>query len=158
MSIATAMIIVRRIKNHTNAVRQSILMIDKIEIILQYNSLTISEIFKNLSLSSNFTLLNFLNEINKQIGMGLDYENIYATVLDDLSFTKCYDFQDREYMKGFLSMLGKSDVSGQIANCKMYKELFKTKLSVLEKNEDDRCKSLTAFVIGIGIMISIILI
>lgn len=158
MSIATAMIIVRRIKNHTNAVRQSILMIDKIEIIVQYNSLTISEIFKNLSLSSNFTLLNFLNEINKQIGMGLDYENIYATVLDDLSFTKCYDFQDREYMKGFLSMLGKSDVSGQIANCKMYKELFKTKLSVLEKNEDDRCKSLTAFVIGIGIMISIILI
>lgn len=152
------MIIVRRIKNHTNAVRQSILMIDKIEIILQYNSLTISEIFKNLSLSSNFTLLNFLNEINKQIGMGFDYENIYAIVLDDLSFTKSYDFQDREYMKGFLSMLGKSDVSGQIANCKMYKELFKTKLSVLEKNEDDRCKSLTAFVIGIGIMISIILI
>lgn len=157
-SIAAALFKVRQIKNHTSAVRQSILMIDNVEIMLEYRNLSIQEIFHSLSISPNFTLLKFINEINKQIGMGREYETAFNSVLNDKFFTSNYDSEDRDYMQGFLSMLGKSDIAGQIANCKMYKEFFKTKLSVLENDENDRCKSLTALIIGVGVMASIIFI
>lgn len=154
----TSLITVRQIKNHTEAVRQSILMIDNIEIMLEYNNLSIEEIFKSLNLSSNFSLLTFVNEIYRQIGIGEEFETAYSDVLSDLSLTRAYDNEDRAFMSGFLSLLGKSDVSGQIANCKMYKEFFKTKLSALESDETNRCKASASAILGIGAMVSIILI
>lgn len=90
--------------------------------------------------------------------MGNEYEKTYSEVVNDLSFTRNYDREDRSYINGFLSMLGKSDVTGQLANCKMYKEFFKTKLSVLENEENSRCKALSAAIIGVGVMITVIII
>ena len=52
-------------------------------------------------------------------------------------------------MRGFLSMLGKSDLSGQLMNCKMYSEFFKGKLNSLEKSENNKCKSAVALVMGV---------
>lgn len=157
-SIAAALISVRQIKNHTDAVRQSVLMIENTEILLEYRSLTIEEIFRSLSLSSNLALLNFIGEINRRLGMRIDYEMIYYEVINDYRFSRYYDKEDREYMSGFLSMLGKSDVSGQIANCKLYKEFFKTKLLSLETSEEARCKSIGTLILGAGIAAVIIII
>lgn len=149
---------VRQIKNHTEAVRQSILLIENIEIMLEYRSLTVAEIFYNLSLLPNFSLLSYIKEINRSLSMGLEYERTYSDAVCDLSLTRNYDSEDRNYMSGFLSMLGKSDVSGQLANCRMYKEFFKTKLRVLENDEDNRCRSLSAVIVGAGVMLSVIII
>lgn len=119
------MITVRRIKNHTEAVRQSILLIDNIEIMLEYRSLSVSEIFYNLSLLPSFSLLPYIKELNRSLSLGLEYENSYREILNDFAMTKNYDSEDRNYMSGFFAMLGKSDVSGQTANCRMYKEFLK---------------------------------
>lgn len=90
--------------------------------------------------------------------MRIDYEMIYYEVINDYRFSRYYDKEDREYMSGFLSMLGKSDVSGQIANCKLYKEFFKTKLLSLETSEEARCKSIGTLILGAGIAAVIIII
>lgn len=133
-------------------------MIENAEIMLQYRSLSLEELFANLSLSSNYNLLLFIKEINKQLSAGKDYEALYEDAIEDILLTKTYDNEDRSYMRGFLSMLGKSDVSGQIANCKMYKELFKIKLDALQNNENSKCKSMSALIMGVGIMISLIIV
>lgn len=133
-------------------------MIENIEIMLKYNNLSVDEIFNSLSASGNFNLLCFVKEINKRIGLGGEYEKVYNEVMSDFYFTKSYDNEDRDLIKGFLSLLGKSDINGQIANCKMYKEFFKSKLLLLENNENDKCKSFAALIVGAGIMTSILLI
>lgn len=149
---------VRRIKNHTEAVRQSILLIENIEIMLEYRSLTVAEIFYNLSLLPSFSLLPYIKELNRSLSLGFEYESSYRDILNDFALTKNYDSEDRNYMSGFLSQLGKSDISGQTANCRMYKEFFKTKLRVLQNDEDNKCKSLSAVIIGVGVMLSVIII
>ena len=132
-------------------------MIENTEILLEYKSPTIEEIFRSLSLSSNLTLLFFIGEINRRLGMRIDYETVYYEVINEYRFSKYYDKEDRDYMTGFLSMLGKSDVSGQIANCKLYKEFFKTKLLALERIEESKCKSVGTLILGAGIAVAIIL-
>lgn len=133
-------------------------MIENVEILLEYRSLSIEEIFRSLSLSSSLTFLSFIGEINRRLGMRIDYETAYYEVVNEYCFSKYYDKEDRKYMTGFLSMLGKSDVSGQIANCKLYKEFFKTKLITLEKSEEAKCKSVGTLILGVGIATAIILI
>ncbi len=156
-STALTLITVRQIKNHTGAVGQSILMLESIEIMLEYRSLSVEEIFRSLSVTERFDLLLFIKEINRRLSAGEEYELLYKEVLNDIQMTANYDGEDRGYMSGFLSLLGKSDVYGQIANCKMYKELFKTKLKALQKNENEKCKTYAALILGVGIMISLIL-
>ena len=55
-------------------------------------------------------------------------------------------------------MLGKSDINGQILNCKMYKETFRKQLNVLEDKEQDRCKSISTIILGFGMLLAIIVI
>lgn len=150
------MITVKRIKKHTDAVRQSILMIENIEIMLKYKSLPVEEIFRSLSVSSNFGLLSFINEINRRLGMRIEYESAYNDVFKDISIP--LDGEDRSYIKGFFSMLGKSDIDGQLANCSLYKELLKAKLISLERDEENRCKAMAVLIIGAGAAVSIIII
>ena len=145
----SAILCARLIKEHTRAVRQCVLMIVNICILLQYSGISVEEIFKNLSLSSNYCLLLFIKEINKRLGALIEYEKAYNDVISEKTFTKYLDSEDCDFMRGFLSMLGKSDLSGQLMNCKMYSEFFKGKLNSLEKSENNKCKSAVALVMGV---------
>lgn len=154
----SAVLCARLIKEHTKAVRQCILMIENIGILLQYSGISVEEIFKNLSVSSNYGLLPFVKEIHKRLGMLIEYEKAYQDVLSERVFTKYLDSEDCEFLRGFLSMLGKSDLSGQILNCKMYSEFFKSKLNALEKSENNKCKSYVALIFGATLSVIIFII
>lgn len=140
-------------KKHTIAIRQCVMMIDNIEIMLKYNNITIERIVDNLILSNNYYLLSFLNEIQTAL-ISREFNEISLCN----NCTGLFDAEDITFINGFISNLGKSDTQGQLSNCKLYKEFFKTKLSRLEKEENAICKSQTVIIMGVGFAISIILV
>ena len=140
------------IKKHTVAIRQCVMMIDNIEIMLNYHNSTIEKMIESLLLSNNYKLLSFLPHI---------YDSLSDNKFNAEVFTKnnldLFDNEDISFIKGFFSNLGKSDVQGQLSNCKLYKEFFKTKLAELEKSEKINCKTISVMVMGIGFAVSILI-
>lgn len=147
----------RKIKMHIKAVNQCVLMIENIEILLSYNNLSVNEIFSNLAQNNSLTLLDFINKISLNLSSGVnDYilseENrriiISSNYLNNI---------DVENLISFFSILGKSDLNGQLMNCETYKEIFKNSVKKLEKNEYKDCKSIGTVIVGLGILLVILI-
>lgn len=154
--IVISLIYIKQIKNHTRAIRQCVLLVENIRILIEYRNLSIEEIFDNISASDNYDLLIFIKDLKR----GIDnqyYENLNK-VLSTNSLLNYFDSEDIDYLKGFFSMLGRSDTNGQIMNCDLYKNLFEKKLLLLEGNENNRCKSTATLTMGLGMLFSIIVI
>ena len=147
------MICVRQIKNHTQAIKQSVLLVENIRMLIEYNNLSLKEIFENISKKDTYNLLEFLNTINYGID---DYNNTLDSVFSEKSFIAYLDKEDCENFKGFLSMLGKSDTDGQILNCNLYKNLFEKKYLQLENDEISRCKSTITLTMCFGMLFLIV--
>ena len=64
---------------------------------------------------------------------------------------------DKENLINFFSTLGKSDLNGQLLNCKSYKDIFKRNLEKLKKNELNECKSIGTLIIGTGVLMVILM-
>lgn len=154
-SLAIANYYVNLIKHKSIVVKQILLMIDSIEIYLTYEVLSIYEIFIKLKNCEQLHKLGFIDLYIDDCNNNNCIMN--TSVLNYINNWKYVDEQDKENIKGFLSMLGKSDLNGQIINCKMYRDLFKRKLEQLELNENTKIKSTLAIIIGIGIIISIVI-
>lgn len=137
--------------------KQCFLVIDSIEILLSYRNSSVDEIIHNLVQNDLYNELSFLSVIESNINKNInDYvcnKNVYLCI-DSL---KLLDEKDKENIKAFLSMLGKSDLDGQIMNCKVYKEYFKNKYRSLEDKEMDKCKSVSTIIIGISLFVAIII-
>lgn len=133
-------------------------MIENIEILINYSNLQLSDLIMNLSGNSSFSNLIFIDEIKDRITDSFDFNYICNEIFDDKSIMYSFDDEDVELLKGFFSGLGKSDVNGQILNCKTYKEFFKQKLLQLESQEKVKCKSQTAVTVGLGLLFSIVVI
>lgn len=158
ISIMVTLYMTKQIKLHTHLVRQCVLMLENIEIYINYANHNIKEIFKVLSENDNFDALNFIDEIFKMLTDNSDYKSICNTVLGDKYIMSCFDEDDIELLKGFFLSLGQSDINGQILNCKTYKEFFKQKQALLELQEKAKCKTQTAITIGLGLVFSIVII
>lgn len=148
----------RLIKSHTTSIRQCILMIENIEIQINYSNIQLLSLISSLSNNSNFNCLSFLNNINTKMTDFSDFNDVCDDVFNDKNVMNLFDNEDVELLKGFFSGLGKSDSNGQILNCKTYKEFFKNKLERLESEEKQKCKSQTAITVGLGLIFSIIVI
>ena len=137
--------------------KQCFLVIDNIEILLSYRNSSVDEIIHNLIQNDLYNELSFLSVIESNINKNInDYacnKNVYSCI-DSL---KLLDEKDKESIKAFLFMLGKSDLNGQIMNCQVYKEYFKNKYRSLENKETEKCKSISAIIIGISLFIAIII-
>jgi|GEM_PF-6982995 len=157
MTLAICFIItvykVDNIKKHTLAVRQCVMMIDNIEILLNHTNITVEKIIDSLLLSDNYYLLSFLKEIHISL-LNSDFDNGIITKNNCIFFDK----EDLTFINGFFSNFGKSDVYGQISNCKLYKEFLKTKLSKLENEEKNNCKSTSVMIMGIGFAVLMIMV
>lgn len=153
--IVVSLIYIKHIKNHTKAVRQCALMIENIKILIEYKNLNVSEIFNVICNSVNYSQLTFLSAIKSGI---CDYQNTVNEVFQNRDDLLIFDTEDLEYLKGFLSMLGRSDTYGQVTNCNLYKKLFEKKCAELESSEKTRCKCAATVIVGIGLLFSIILI
>ena len=148
----------KQIKCHTTSIRQCILMIENIEIQINYSNIQLLSLISSLTDNSNFNYLSFLNQINMKMTEFCDFNDICADVFNDNNILHLFDNEDVELLKGFFSGLGKSDANGQILNCKTYKEFFKNKLERLESEENQKCKSQTAITVGLGLILTIIVI
>ena len=148
---------VNQIKKRTIAIRQCLLMIDNIEILLSYENLNTYEIFKKLYKSNLYSELNFISNIFVDYNTDNDNYILSNKIINCIDSSNSFDIQDKTNIKGFLSMLGKSDLDGQILNCRMYKEFFKNKLEKVEQSEHNRCKSTYTLISGIGILFIIVI-
>ncbi len=133
-------------------------MVENIEIYLAYNNVSISELFFILDKSCLYNELCFIHAILLNIKNDSSEIILNDITLSSIDSYTVFDANDKEYIKGFLSMLGKSDINGQILNCKMYKDIFKKKLKILEDKEQERCKSISTIILGFGILLAIIII
>ena len=133
-------------------------MVENIEIQISYSNLKLVDLISQLSDSSNYSNLLFLNEIKRKMTDFSDFNIVCNDVFNDKNIMALFDAEDIELLKGFFGGFGKSDVNGQILNCKTYKEFFKQKLSLLESQEKTKCKSQTAVTVGLGLIFSIVII
>ncbi len=154
--IVISLIYIKQIKNHTRAIRQCVLLVENIRILIEYRNLSIEEIFDNISASDNYDLLIFIKDLKR--GIDIQYYENLNKVFSTNSLLNYFDSEDIDYLKGFFSMLGRSDTNGQIMNCDLYKNLFEKKLLLLEGNENNRCKSTATLTMGLGMLFSIIVI
>lgn len=149
---------IRQIKNHTLAVRQCVMMLENIEILLEHRNLSVDSIFEFLRKNENFSQLKFIDRVAENFANENDYDKVLTKSLTTQENTKNFDSSDLELLKGYFSVIGKTDLSGQISNCRLYKEFFKQKLQRLESEENMKCKSAGTFIVGMGILLIIILI
>ena len=133
-------------------------MIENIEIQINYSNLKLADLIINLSNNSNYNSLIFIDEMKNRMTDICDFNCICSEVFNDHNIMASFDDEDIELLKGFFSGFGKSDVTGQILNCKTYKEFFKNKLLLLESQEKIKCKSQTALTIGLGLILSIVVV
>ncbi len=157
-SIIIATNYVRQIKAHTKAVSQCIIMIDNIEIYLKYNNLSIDEIIELLANSNLYKYLSFIKIINENII--LKKSSYFLSEINVMAINKNMYLTrgEKDNIISFLSALGKSDLNGQISNCKTYKEIFSKSLKTLESKEQVECKSVGTLIIGVGLLFIIFII
>ena len=131
-------------------------MIENIEILISYNMLSVQEVFRILSENNTYIFLTFIKNINKNMEMNngnyiLSCDN--KKYIDNNLYLKK---DDKENLINFFSLFGKSDLSGQLTNCKTHKEIFKKRLNYIEKEEKYECKSTSVLIVGIGFLIIIL--
>ncbi len=134
------------------------MMLENIEMLLAHRNLSIDEIFEFLNMNDNFKKLKFIDFLIKEFSMENDYDKALKASLSNQENAKCFDEEDLELLKGYFSVMGKTDLSGQISNCRLYKEFFKQKLQKLESEETIKCKSTGTFILGAGVLVIIVLI
>ena len=134
---------------------QLIILVENIKILIEFKSTSVTEIFDIICNNESFNCLTFLNDL--KIGVN-DYHETLEKVFSNKNLLYIFDYEDVEYMKGFFSMLGTSDVSGQVLNCVLYKKLFEKKYSQLSSIEKSKCRCIFTLTIGFGLLISIIII
>lgn len=155
--IVVSIIYIKLIKNHTDSVRQLVLMIENIKILIIYKNLSVEDIFDYVSKSDIYGLLGFIKVLNQNIKEnGRFYEMVNdALFLDTENYL---DKEDIDNVKSFLSMLGNSDAEGQKLNCDLYKNMFNKKLSALEQNEEKERKTGISLILGIGFVLILLII
>lgn len=134
------------------------MMLENIEVLLEHRNLSIDGIFTFLNNSDNYNFLKFIKFFHNSIWTTNNYEEIVYNALSDRELTKNFDADDLNLLKGYFSVLGKTDLQGQISNCRLYKDFFKQKLRILESEENIKCKSTSTIILGVGIMLIIVLI
>lgn len=148
----------KQIKLHTRLIRQCVLMLENIEVYINYSNQDIKGIFKTLSENDNFNELSFINEIYKTYLENSNFKLVCNNILNDKSLMGCFDKDDIELLKGFFLSLGQSDIQGQISNCEIYKDFFKHKQELLESQENAKRKTQSAITLGLGIALCIVII
>lgn len=144
---------IKQIKNRTEALRQVFLMIDYIEISIKYQSLDLKEIFQHIHNYEKFPLLSFIKDFKRQ-GFAVDFANYNFHTFKNLNLFSPYSCN---LLSGYFSMLGKSDVDGQILNCETYKEFFKQEIESSSESEERKIKTGSCLLFGIVFLMLIIL-
>lgn len=142
---------------HIKAVNQCVHMVENIEILLSYNNLSTNEIFNILSTNNSLTTLDFIGKISSNLSNEISDYVLSEKNKNILLDNKYLDKNDKDNLINFFSAFGKSDLNGQLNNCKTYKDIFKKSVNKLEKNENKDCKSIGTIILGLGILLIILI-
>ncbi len=134
------------------------MMLENIEMLLEHRNLSIDGILNFLNHNDNYNSLKFIEFLSNSLSKTIDYEEIVSEAFSNSEIKRIFDNDDLSLLRGYFSILGKTDLQGQISNCRLYKEFFKQKLQLLESEENLKCKSTSTIIIGTGIMFIIVLI
>lgn len=156
ITVIIAIKYIKKIKIHTKAVNQLCIMVENIEILLTQNNINVEEILKTLTLNNNFYLLTFINHINEN--MKYDKNISSKANISHINKNKIFNSEEKEIIINFFSLLGKSDLNGQLIHCKTYKDIFKKMLNENELRESIDCKNSSILIFGIGFLIVILII
>jgi stage III sporulation protein AB len=132
-------------------------MIEHIEILLSFNILTIQNIFKALSENEAYKLLTFIKLIYNNMESGISKHILSDKNLLHIKNNSYLKNDEKNDLINFFSVIGKSDLNGQISNCRLYKDIFKKKLDTSEKTELTQSKSVCVMIIGVGFLIVVLL-
>lgn len=144
---------IKQIKNRTEALRQVYLMIDYIEICIKYQNTDLKDIFRHIYNSQKFPLLVFINDF-KRLNFTVDFAKYSFHSVRTANLFSAYTC---ELLSGFFSMLGKSDVDGQILNCETYKEFFKREEEKAQICEERKIKTGSSLLLGAMLLMLIII-
>jgi hypothetical protein len=132
-------------------------MIESIEILLSYKRISVNEIIYELAKNNSFELLDFLKKINSNMIKNGDNYILSCENKQYITANNHINKNDKENLINFFSTLGKSDLNGQLLNCKSYKDIFKKNLEKLRKTELNECKSTGTLIIGAGFLLVILM-
>ncbi len=144
---------IKLIKNRTQALREVFLMIDYIEICIKFQNLDMKEIFKSVSSSEKYPLLPFINDFEK-MNFNLDFSEY---TFNSAKVRNLFSPYSCELLKGYFSMLGKSDTDGQILNCQTYKGFFKQEIEKAQESEERKIKTGSSLIFGVMFLFLIII-
>ncbi len=132
------------------------MMLENIQMLIEYRNLSTQDIMKYLNDNSTFSELKFISAIvNFSCN---DFDATISNVFKDKKNSKNLDKEDIGLLKGFFSILGRSNLEGQISNCNLYKEFFKHKLKMLEDKEATECKTKSTLITALGFALIILII
>lgn len=132
-------------------------MLENIEIFIGFSNYNIKELFNLLSNNKSLDKLEFVHTISNNLNSKNEFTNICNDIFKNKSSISYFSSEETDLLKGFFSCLGQTDINGQISNCKTYKELFKRRLDILESEEKTKCKSQMAVSLGLGLIVSIMI-
>ncbi len=154
--MALASLKVKQIKAHTTTIRQCVMMLENIQMLLEYRNLSTQEIIEYLHNSNSFSNLILIRKMYNSNNS--DFNVTIIDAFNDKQNLENLDREDVQLLKGFFSILGRSNLEGQLSNCQLYKDFFKQKLRILEEKESTECKTKSTLITALGLVLIILII
>ena len=106
-----------------------VMFIDYTENQIRYLGHSITKIIDDAISSERFNSLSFIKTINVGSLIDINIDNHNSSILSNT---------DIEHIKSFFSELGSNDIEGEIAHCKLYKELLRNDLEDAKSNYNNK--------------------
>lgn len=134
-SLMTGLTLSDRVKRHYVHLKNIVLMLNETEIMLRYNACTIKELFAHLKACSELKTLDFLDVRT------VNASDIKETVVDKIQATSLELSEDeKKSLISFFRELGSTDMQGQLAIVKHYKEYFNGRAAAVYEECGSKCR------------------
>ena len=118
------------LKSRLTALEQTERMIELIETEVNYMNSDIISLLELLSVQKGFNQLVFINDCLSFMKNGEDFDAAWQKAIN--GFNSALNSADKEILLTFGYQLGKSDLQGQLNNCRLHREKIKSNLSDAE--------------------------
>lgn len=102
--------------------KQVILMVEKIQLYIRYNQIKTKNLIYNLSGMKEFSKLHFLSDCSKNMKKGTSFSISWKLAIDN--FFGETEQNDRKIIIGLSTIIGKSDILGQINELESFKKMI----------------------------------
>ena len=141
------------INNTVLILKQVVLMVEKIQLYIRYNHIKTKDLIYNLSKMKEFSKLNFLSYCVKNMEKGISFSISWKLSIDN--FIGEIEEDDKKIIIGLSTIIGKSDVLGQLNELESFKKIIMHNLK--ESEEISKKKAMLypscGFLLGLFVVI-----